>query len=372
VTEDISGLDRVVVGKGQGATTDAHGMIKHALPYKPSWVNRLTGWVRRLPLPAWVFYLSLGIALMLLASLALWVSGMKATSTFLLYSVTGMSQAYLLALIHYLDNSAETALARFRPVMTVDDAGYEKLRYQLTTLPARPALIGSCLGIGYAIAILVLNRMTDGNPAREMSPPLAIVLYVVYSILLSWLAALVAYHTIHQLHMVSLIYTKHTRINLFQLGPMYTLSNLAARTAIGIALPTYLWFWLNFSAPSGLSLSDVIPAIFFGSIILVTFIWPLLGAHRLLEREKQRLLDEIAQRIETTITELHNRIDTGELDDKRGVLKDTLDGLVIEQGVIHKLRTWPWRTETVSSVGAAFLLPIIIWVFQRMLTRLGF
>ena len=44
---------------------------------------------------------------------------------------------------------------------------------------------------------------------------------------------------------------------LFQIGPLYALSNLAARTAIGISVPTYLWFWLNFASPSGLSLSDI-------------------------------------------------------------------------------------------------------------------
>jgi hypothetical protein len=33
--------------------------------YSPSWVDQLTDWVRRLPLPAWVFYLALGLALTL-------------------------------------------------------------------------------------------------------------------------------------------------------------------------------------------------------------------------------------------------------------------------------------------------------------------
>jgi hypothetical protein len=52
-------------------------------------------------------------------------------------------------------------------------------------------------------------------------------------------------------------------------------------------------------------------------------------------------------------------------------LKETLDGLVTEQGVIDRLRTWPWRTETMRGLGLAFLLPIIIWAVQRVLERLG-
>jgi hypothetical protein len=194
---------------------------------------------------------------------------------------------------------------------------------------------------------------------------------IVYRVLHFWLAALLAYHTIHQLRTVSLIYTNYTRINLFQLGPLYALSILAARTAIGISVPTYLWFRLTTSASSDLSTPDIFLSVFFGAIVILTFIWPLLGAHRLLEREKQRVLDDIAARVEKTMTALHGMIDRDDLGEQRGVFKDTLDGLVIEQGIVKKLPTWPWRPETVSGVGAAFLAPIIIWLIQRLLERIG-
>jgi hypothetical protein len=68
---------------------------------------------------------------------------------------------------------------------------------------------------------------------------------------------------------------------------------------------------------------------------------------------------------------MHARADSGDLADfasQRGLL----DGLLAEQGVIDKLRTWPWRTETISGLGVAFLTPILIWVVQRVLERLGF
>lgn len=346
--------------------------LQPAGPYRPSWVDRFSDWILGRPVPAWALYLALGVGWVLVAWLVVQASGVPATRTMLLYyALSGVGQAYLLGLIHYLDRSALAALERFRPVMTVDEAGFDRLRYQLTTLPARPAWIAFGLGATYAVATLLLNAATGPSPERETSPPPVIGLYVVHSVLVSGLAALLAFHTIHQLRTVSLIYTEHTRINLFQLGPLYALSNLAARTAIGISLPTYLWYWLSASAPSGLSLSEVLPAVFFGLIIVVTFIGPLLGAHQLLEREKQRLLDDVARRIEITMAALHRLIDTGQLDDQRAVLKTTLDGLVVEQGVIHRLPTWPWRTQTVSSVGATFLLPMIIWVIQRLLQRWG-
>ena len=281
-----------------------------------------------------------------------------------------MTYAYLLALVHYLDNSAAAALARFRPVMTVDDAGYNKLSYQLTTLPAWPTLIASGLGALYALGTLLVSILTDAPQGLGAISPLVPIVEISFRTLIYVLIGVVVYHTVHQLRMVSEIYTHHTRINLFQLGPMYALSGLAARTAIGIGIPTYIWFQVNSVSSVGVSPADIFETIFMGIIIVATFIWPLWGAHNLLEREKQRLQDEVARRIEATIATLHNRVDTGDLKD-RGPLKETLDGLVAEQGVIDKLRTWPWRTETVRGLGLAFLLPIIIWVVQRVLERLG-
>lgn len=350
----------------------ARGTTPSVAPYRPSWADRLNDWVGQRRLPGWMIYLTLGASLVLVAGLVLRASGVTTTWAFLrYYALSGLGQAYLLGLIHHLDHAARAALARFRPVMTVDEAGYERLRYELTTMPARPALVAFGLGVAYAIGSLLVSATVGFDPSRKTSPPFVIALLVVHSVLASGLAALLAYHTIHQLRTVSRIYTEHTRINLFQVGPLYALSNLAARTAIGISVPTYLWFWLNFASPSGLSLSDILLAAFFSIIIVVTFIWPLLGAHRLLDREKQRLRDEVARRIEVTMAALHAHIDTGQPDETRGALKNTLDALVIEQGVIHKLRTWPWQTEAISSVVAAFLVPMIVWIIQRLLQRLG-
>jgi hypothetical protein len=187
-----------------------------------------------------------------------------------------------------------------------------------------------------------------------------------YTLLVIWI-----YHTIHQLRLVNTIYTNYTRINLFQLGPLYALSGLAARTAIGIGIPTYLWFQVNTTTTAKDLALAMFEGAFLGLLVIATFIWPLWGAHRLLQQEKQRLKDAAAARVEATIAELHTRVDTRDLRDG-DVLKDVLDGLVTEQGVVDKLPTWPWQPEMARGVGAAFLLPLFIWFVQRLLERLGF
>ena len=350
-----------------------------SLPYPPSWIDKFIAWADRLPLPAWAVYLALGTIFALaylpfLMSTVDWAKGVLDLNTALLYSaLNGMTCAYILALIHYLDILAASALARFRPVLAVDDAGYNILRYQITTLPARPTLIASGLGALYTAVVIVIDMSAGSNSGYSMvSTPALFAVAVAFSALIYILAAVLVYHTLHQLHMVNVIYTKHTRINVFRLGPLYALSGLTARTAIGIGIPTYIWFQANSLSAHSAPVSNIIQTILLSLTVIATFVWPLVGAHNLLEKEKQRLQDSLAGRIESVIDALNSRVDTGTREPATmAELQQTLDALVIEQGVVDRLRTWPWRTGTLSGVGVAFILPLVIWIVQRLLERFG-
>ncbi|HEX8231550.1 MAG TPA: hypothetical protein VF826_19895 [Chloroflexia bacterium] len=363
----------VIADNEGGSPLEARAQVVAAatLPYPPSWVDQLTDRVRRLPVPAWAFYLVVSLVLTGVVVSVAWADGFLDAENYLLLRILSATTGiYVLALLHYLDNSAADALKRFRPVMTVGDAEYARLAYQFTTMPRRPTLVASGIGMLYAIISLATFGATDpGILGGPLSPTRAVV--VISTFLVSYtLVGVSVYHTIHQLRMVNTIYTHHTRINLFQAGPMYSLSRLAARTAIGVLIPTYLWSQVGTDAAAAGAGVGIFETAFYGVMIALTFIWPLLGAHVRLQKEKERLKDEVARRVEATIAELHRRVDSGDMQD-RDALKDTLDGLVAEQGVIDKLRTWPWQTQTISGVGAAFLLPLFIWFVQRLLERMG-
>ena len=99
------------------ATTQVAAEARVAQPYPPSWVDRLTDWVQRLPFPSWAFYLAVGLVLSLVyLALLLWSTG-GPTEQFPLYTIVvygflnGMTCAYLPGMIHYLDNWAAAALA---------------------------------------------------------------------------------------------------------------------------------------------------------------------------------------------------------------------------------------------------------------------
>jgi len=138
--------------------------ITAARPYPPSWVDRLTDWARHLPGPAWPYYLAIGLLLGLVRTVAGWSDGSYPVGTvFHIHVQDGLTCIYFLFVLHYLDDSANTALADFRPALATDAADYEGLRYQLTTMPARPVLVVSIVGIAIG---LLYNPFLD--PAPEL------------------------------------------------------------------------------------------------------------------------------------------------------------------------------------------------------------
>jgi hypothetical protein len=71
--------------------------------YPPSWVDRFIEWVKRLPVPSWLFYLLLWLALFLMANAVKWLDGSQPVGTIgPFYTVGASDGVYFLALMHYL------------------------------------------------------------------------------------------------------------------------------------------------------------------------------------------------------------------------------------------------------------------------------
>jgi len=103
---------------------------------------------------------------------------------------------------------------------------------------------------------------------------------------------------------------------------------------------------------------------------IAAFILPLMGVHRILEEQKKRLLDENALQLEATAAELHRSLAAGQLQEM-DKLKAGLDGLTVELNTLERLSSWPWRPETLRLVSSAVLLPILVYVFERVLAEIA-
>lgn len=331
----------------------------------PSWVDRLNAWVDRLPGPSWAYYLGLWLAFSLVLVLALWIDGVYPVGTVFPVQVFIPAMiALFLGMIHYLDKRADKALATLSPLLKDNEEEQEQLRRELITLPALPTILISLATVVFFLLLwLVLGEVEPSIQALSDSLVTAILTSVAY-FAGWWCFGTFTYHTIHQLRAINRILTRHTRITLFRLRPLYGFSSVSALTAVTLAIATYGWTALN---PQ--NLTDLLALAFLvllTVLALTTFIWPLLGIHHLLEVEKARLLSECQQRMEGSFAELHRRIDAGEIEGM-SEFNMAIASLEMEHGALQRVPTWPWQPETLSLLITALALPLGLWILQYVL-----
>jgi hypothetical protein len=292
----------------------------------------------------------------------------------------GGSLAYFLGLMHYLDKAAGSAIASFRPFLSLPKAGarssikdratFDGLSYQLTTLPRRQALLATLVGVVFT-AVALVGDMTSGSVPAYLAgsggTPLSTASVLIAFVPINVLIPLILYHTVHQLVQVSRIYTKHARINIYQLQSLYALSLPGAYTALGLIFFVYGLWAITDPAQAANAIQTGITVVF-AAIAVSTFAWPLWGAHRRLVKEKEARLSESSSRFEAATRELHRRLDSGRLlhmDD----LNKAVATLEMEQNALRKIPTWPWQPGAVRAVTAALLLPVAVWALQTFLGR---
>lgn len=378
-----------------------------ARPYPPSWLNYLRTTIGARPGPNWAYYLGLGVLLIAVESAFRWYEGVDPLWTVnRLFATNALIIGGILILLEHLDKVACSALERFRPVLaiegmlayrlpdasqpagrlpiaastgtyhsTLDNAQYESLCYQLTTLPARPALLisaTSALGMGFQA---ITGGIAYFQPARLYMAPLSGTVDLLMAMLIAGVLGAFIFHAIWQLRLMHRIYSDNTRVHLFDISPLYAFSRLTAHTAIGLVLLAYTEILVF---PEGLrasldfaGLSHYGLIIFTIAIAMVTFIWPLFGVHRLLVEEKERRHADLAQRLDAAISELQRPLEAAQLGHLEVTRrKEALDTLVLAESEIVKIPTWPWRTGTLGGLATTILLPLLIWFITRLLGHL--
>jgi hypothetical protein len=274
-------------------------------PYPPSWVDRLHGWVNRLPVPAWVFYLCLWLFLVTLVIGSKWLDGVlpfdEVRWNYFLYPFQGV---LLLAAIHYLDTWAAAAFRSSLPIMAVGEEEQSLLLYLLTTMPARAVWIVNAVTLASLIVLfrpVILPIWESVSTFRYAGAPASALVDLVVLNTFNWLViGVFIFHTARQLQWIGRIHRTAVRVDLFHIRPLYFLAGLTARTAGILLLGGYAMDQMTRHAlaahlssdPSISSLHQqvsLVTLVFFSLLAAAVFFFPLLGLHQLLLQEKEHL-----------------------------------------------------------------------------------
>jgi hypothetical protein len=178
--------------------------------------------------------------------------------------------------------------------------------------------------------------------------------------------SVIYYHSIRQLLLVYRTTRMVRHYSLFRLGPIFAFSRLTSLIGISWILllsVTLLLYPLNLA-------NIAVLAIFVlqGILAVAAFILPLWFIHRRLVSEKLRLLSECDQHVELAAAHLHKVVQARELNEMQP-LNHALSGLNAERQALNTLTTWPWATGTFTGFLSAAILPLIIYIIQRVLSK---
>ena len=338
------------------------------MPYRPSWIHRFFAWVDRLPVPAWSFYLFLLFIGAAVQHLAAWRMGVLEVGQFNLYFA--LSQIWLVEQLYYYGHLnpriARKSLDEIRPLLGLDDEGFEILTFEFTMTPAPPARIYQILGFLFGLVFAVVIRPI--SPEINYTFPEFVILSWGLSQALTFLSF---YLITRQLRLVKTVISQLNRVDLFDLDSIYGLSRLTASMGAAIIVIAFLNMFIL--APQQMESAFMI--VFYAGFLilaLAVFILPLTDINRYLSEEKRRLLKNVNSHLEDAFEKVREDFRANQLE-HMPALQVAIDSMMREKNLLESTPTWPWAPSTFRGFLAAVFLPLFLWLVQQLLERfMGF
>ena len=344
-----------------GAPDIRRSPVSTSAAYAPSHLNGVVDAIRRSSVPAPLIYAAIWI-LFVGIEMAVKVADGTIGDVRIIHVMLPTYAMLVLPSVHFFADDAARALTAARPLLTLSDAEVEAYRRALTVLPAGRTAIAAVAGL-VALAVLTLIQPRDTFAVLgTMTSPLASAVEWTWQVLLWAGVGMTVFLIARQMAIVVRLTTRHTRIDLFALGPIYAYSRLTAAHAI---------FTAGVVVVASLALSRLAGTLqwnFLSAAALLmagaAFVLPLWGAYRLIASEKRRQEDRLGRTIQRLMDQLRDRAEQSELNGV-GDFKTALEGIVVSREQVRAISGWPWRPETLGGVLSALLAPLLIWLITR-------
>jgi hypothetical protein len=331
-------------------------------PYPPSWIDRLHAWIDALPIPTLAVYLGAFLAVLLMGHAPAWAEGyVPVGSLDLFFSSPAMFLVLVYGAIHYLDRAAARAWGSFRPLVALDDEEAGRVAYELTTMPARPAIV--CVGLGFLTAATYF-ALEYGKRFDLTRGPVTVIVGFVLTIVIFTGASALLYHSLRQLGMIDRVHGRVQSIDLLHPERLHAFASVTASTGVAILALGYIGL---VTSPDALANPQTLFWTVLTTVVAVAcFFGPLYGMHGSIVAEKARRLETVGQLLDRALGDLHRRVEQGDLSDADAVNKQVAT-LLAERDALSRAPTWPWSPGTLGGFVTAIALPIGLWIVYRFL-----
>lgn len=321
-----------------------------------SWYDHLESILVKLPGPYWLVWIVISLLLFGLPLILLTYStGLPISGIDPLVFVSIAQGTYFAILIRYIDNHALNSFQELRPILKFSSDELERVRFKLEYLPAWPTFSLSLL----IFAGIVLQIRFFGLPFDLASTHSGLLIFTSFIYCFVWIMnGIILFHLYQRARIMNNILTERSDLSLFQQGGIHTYSLQGTRFAMLFMVMPFVWIFLDPGYPS------LIIAIVFGMIALLSFMYPILGVHRVLDRQKKDLLAAISTRLEEEISLIVSAKDTTDPTSYK------VDHIEKAHSIVSRYSTWPWSPGTFRQLIAAIMLPIVVWLLQYFLGRL--
>lgn len=326
--------------------------------YSPRWLWQIYRLVERSPVLYWVLGLALVVVLGVAKHLIAWDLGLLPRWEVNRYLATGSLYLVVVPYVwQILNHHAVRAFAELRAKVPE-----QQLRVSLSEFLSLPTFAATFIALAAAVA----GYFEFSRSAASIEPLAAQVLPIDGAV--EWsltfvICSLLILRVIVQVRMIRKI-LEGLDLDFFNPGPVYTLSRYCAAFTTTVLL-TFHGLTLLTLPNYYLSSSGLVFHLMLSAGALITFIAPLSSITRRLSRAKEALLCRIGEDQRRVNDRLHEAIGSGSmgsLEELRvavGVLKE-------QREVLERLPTWPWMGQSIRGVAPALLIPVVVYVVQRL------
>jgi hypothetical protein len=343
----------------------AEKKLSSVQPFRPSKIHSFYRWIDRLPGPYWLYYAGIVVVAGLLNNVVAWREQVLAPGEInAYYGLTAFFIGYYLFVNDILLRVARESLIEIQPLLGIPGSERDRIIFGFTHIPEKGSTVAFVVGagIGFVLALMQVQTAVEMNNAfPEFEVP-------IFSLTFGMISFSV-YHVAWAFTRIKKVFGNLKTVDIYDQNSIYALSRYCGLVVVLTAVAIFLTFVL---APSLTELASYYWVAFnasVGVLALAIFWLPLRAVNHKLVSEKCRLLKDVSLRIKNMFELIHSRLDEHELKDI-AELRGALDALRAEREYIESIRTWPWRPATLTGVLTAIVLPLLIGLLLKVLSRL--